>query len=1772
MEEKLAALELREFQIAARIERAKMEKCRLEEASSEDEAHEEEELMERRVDQWFEQQPTPAEAERPPSPPRPPARAITAPASVAEPPPRPRENHEYQSTRYVTMPILSDNQPRPAAPAHAQIDALAAQVASQVNARRAPHYITELPSYGGRAEEWLLFKATFEQTCDRFAPGENVARLRHSLRGPALEAITSLLITQSAPEEIMRALERRFGRPDALVMAEMEKLRTLPRVSDTPREVCVFANKLNNIVRTIEVLHKPHYLHSPEMLRAAVEKLPPLLRDKWYECAASDRSGRPELITLTEFLNHQADMRAPYAPPELETKPEAPRNPARQKKMERTFVTEDTKDECPMCARPHALPDCKRFIEADVEKRWEVTKKNKVCFRCLRSTHRRDSCRARVCGEAGCTLRHHRLLHYKRRELPIAPPPPQTEEIHASAIGTEIANAAQTRRRAYLKVAQVTLIGPKGSRDTYALLDEGSTVTIIDQQLADAVGLEGPTEVMKVQGVSGKVTTHADSKRVTAHIKGRYETETHEMNDARTFGDMNSFTQSVRPCDIENCTHLDDVKTQLLYDSATPTILVGQDNWELIVSREVRSGPRHQPVASRTHLGWVLHGCRTTTTYPMVFCGRLDAAPEEDKLEGLMRRHFELESLGVAPRRQASDPEERALSILKEKSRRLPDGHFETGMLWRDPSAPIRHTGYEDAKKRLVSLERKLDKNEDLKLQYSERIENLLTSGYAERAPAPPIGGRVWYLPHFAVVNPDKKKIRVVHDAAAKARGVSLNDMLLPGPDLLQSLPAVIMKFRQHRVAVTSDIKEMFMQVKVREEDRDALRFLWRGTRRDAAAPPEEYRMTSIIFGASSSPCSALYIKNRNAEENAHECPAAADAIVNNHYMDDYLHSFDTTEEAAHITTAVDRIHRRAGFELRGWTSNDEAAIRHFAPRLDSAHSDTVEIGGNDYEKTLGLLWYVKEDLLGFRVNQRRVHPDVLSGLREPTKREALSLIMSIFDPLGLISPITTPAKRIMQDTWKYKTGWDDPIPQALHDRWQSWLMGLRELHTLQIPRCYDKEPAAEYELHTFVDASEEAYAAVVYIRIQRADGSIQVSIAAAKSRVTPTKPISVPRLELQAALLGARLARSVQEGHNFDFARRTYWSDSRTALHWIRDEPRTYKTFVAHRLAEIEDLTKKDEWRWVPTAVNVADDSTRATPADMSPQHRWFTGPEFLRSDPEEWPREDKKEVPTTGEERAAVIALPVAANVAPLIDVDRFSKWNRLLRATARALQFIELCRQRHLSNAARRKRTKKIEGDDDWRKRPANNKAAKRPPPIVAAPREYIPLPARHLYAAEMLLVRTSQRDMSRATNKDSPLADLSVFTDPDGVLRLRGRIREANDVSFEAANPIILDGKHRYTRLYVQHTHERLHHGGVEIVVNELRQRVWMARIRPTVKEVLKSCPPCRLKRAKPAQPSTGDLPSARLAHHNRPFTFSGLDYFGPLEVTVGRRREKRYVALFTCMTSRAVHLEVVASLSADSAIHALRRMIARRGCPTELWSDNATCFRAADRELAEAWRALEDEASRRRINWRFLPPSAPFMAGVWERMVRTVKEALRVTLHEQRPSDETLATLLAEVEATVNSRPLTHVPVTPEDPPALTPNSILLGPDCHIPAPCAYEEDETAARTHWRRAQRLADIFWRRWVKEYMPLLQHRREPHATGAPPKIGDVVVICDSNLPRNTWPRGRVTRVYPGKDGEVRVVDVTTSSGRVLRRPTKKVIVLPTGSPAATAGECSR
>ena len=779
---------------------------------------------------------------------------------------------------------------------------------------------------------------------------------------------------------------------------------------------------------------------------------------------------------------------------------------------------------------------------------------------------------------------------------------------------------------------------------------------------------------------------------------------------------------------------------------------------------------------------------------------------------------------------------------------------------------------------------------------------------------------------------------------------------------------------------------------------------------------------------------------------------------------------------------------------------------------------------------------------------------------------------MSLFDPLGFASPVTIKAKQLLQEVWRRGTSWDDKIDKDLAGQWENWMNHLKNLSNVTIPRQYlHYSDAASIQLHVFTDASESAYSAVLFWRTVTPNGEVGLSLIIAKAKVAPLKLTSIPRLELQAAVMGARLAEKVIEEHERKPDCKVFWTDSKTALTWIRTGSRSYKPYVAHRLAAIEECTKVNEWRWVPTKMNVADDATRDVPIAFDKDHRWYKGPDFLYEAEDLWPSEMSTTIEEpSGEEKIHHVIDKKRPKLAEsLPDASQYSNWDRLRYVTARVLQFIQLCRT--TKQSVNHRRTKKnTEKDPSWK---TTGKPTKQQQSTVkkASPsknRKFLPVSAENLRLAEELLMRSSQEDAfademeglinKRPVNKESRLHQLSVEY-VNGAVRLRSRIQAIQDMTEDFKSPMVLDGNHPTVKLWIQAVHRQLHHAGVEATVNECRQQYWVLRVRPITRMILRRCLFCRMKTQVPPHPRTGDLPACRLAHHKRPFTFTGIDYFGPLSVTVGRARQKRYVAIFTCLTTRAIHLEIAGSLSADSAVMALRRMIARRGCPTEIWSDNGTNLKAADKELRQAIdEATAEEAAKRTISWRYIPPAAPFMGGAWERMVRSVKTALTATLHERHPTEEVLSTLLAEVEYTVNSRPLTHVSVSIEDPEALTPNHFLMGGPGRVPQPGTFTERDAVSRSSWRSAQRLADIFWARWLREYLPELQNRREPHGRGPAVQIDDLVQIVDANLPRNMWIRGRVIATYPGPDNVVRTVDIKTKGG-VLRRPVKKLVVLP-------------
>ncbi|KAL0831974.1 hypothetical protein ABMA28_001474 [Loxostege sticticalis] len=1535
-----------------------------------------------------------------------------------------------------------------------------------------------------------MLKRAFQDTSSKFTDAENLARLSHVLKGAAREAVSMLLVMATSPNDVLEALDRRFGRPEQIVLQEVNAVRALPKLGTEVKELHIFTTRVRNCVEVAKLVQHSDYLRSPELFGALLSKLSPLLRARWLDFAEThEDAGQARVELLSHFLNREVDLTMKFGGV-LETVSSSPSQQHRAHTVAASgssaiHINKQKSEKnchenvCLFCQHEHQLTNCQKCIALTVDDKWRFIKDNKICHRCLQKVpHNFRFCKRNKagCTIATCNLKHHTLLHndnfvrsaHVNEQTQSEPTTASNvKQVHGCTDAEQVHLAfndtpVDPTLRPLLKVVAVTVSGPAGSLNTFALLDDGSTATFIDADVASQIGAEGPEGQVHLDCVGG-LSKDSAVQFVDFEIKGRSSSQSFLIKHARSIKNLGLLTQSATRDSLRKHRHLADLVEVLCYDAATPTLIIGIDNWHLITASEVRKGTNSQPVAIRTPLGWVLFGFSSSRTKPVETTYHVSSYTQDDpqrELEALIKDQYRLDSIGIVKYEPRSADDQRALSILENTAQRLRSGRFQVGLLWKSDDLAVPDS-YPLAFSRFRSLELKMSKDPEYAKRYRLNIHDTLAKGYAEECTAPPQPTSVcWYLPHFGVINPNKPtKLRVVHDAAAKVKGVSLNSMLLPGPDLLQPLLGILMRFREGKIALTADIKEMFPQVKIRECDRDAQRFLWRD---EPKGPIKIYRMSSMIFGACSSPATAIYIVNKNASQFREEFPEAVHAITSDTYMDDYIGSLDTSvENAARLAAEIVEIYRRGGFEMRGWISNELGALSQLPKELLSDLSldeRCVDLGSleSTFTRTLGLIWRPFKDVIGFNFAPKD-HDHL-------TKRVVLAEVMRIYDPLGILAPIVVRGRILLSES-------DQVV-------WRDWLECHKSILGLRVPRCYNLDAFIDLELHVFCDASELAHAAVAYWRFTLSDGSTKLALIASKARVSPLKPASIPRLELQGALIATRLAAKICEVHRLKPSRRVFWCDSMTVLGWLRSDARNYKPFVAHRVGEILENTVLDEWHWVPTEHNVADDATRGKSTsifrnrDHIFQNSWVQG-----------------------------ICLSLNAP-------ERLSRPNNFASTTAPA----------------------PLDAED-----------------IIRAERHILGWSLLSAFGEELHCLT-----LGKPVPKKSRLAVLSPVL-KDGLLRLAGRTSAVTD-----RQPVILDGKEPAVRLLILRYHTKFAHANTETVINELRQEYWVIGLRNAVRSVVHKCQLCKLLKSPTLQPPMGDLPEARLAHHRRPFTFTGIDYFGPLTVTIGRRHEKRWVALFTCLVTRAVHLEIVASLSADSAVMCLKRFIARRGTPSELFSDNGTSFVGANRELKALYQAAVPQfAADQKITWRFIPPSAPFMGGAWERLIRSVKTALKVTLRERAPRKEVLSTLLAEAEAIVNSRPLTHISPEPEWPEALTPNHFLLGDSSGRVFPGENLTDaELVGRSGWRKALRLSDHFWRRWVTEYLPTLAPRRV-RGTDVAVKVGDPVLIGDGELPRGTWPRGVIAALYPGRDGVVRVVDVRTPGG-ILKRPLKKIVPL--------------
>ncbi|XP_059045790.1 uncharacterized protein LOC131841487 [Achroia grisella] len=643
------------------------------------------------------------------------------------------------------------------------------------------------------------------------------------------------------------------------------------------------------------------------------------------------------------------------------------------------------------------------------------------------------------------------------------------------------------------------------------------------------------------------------------------------------------------------------------FDQSGPIdMLIGADLfWDVILCEQTSLGS-NKPKLHNSVFGWLIGGPMKTCKHNEIHCNSVvvdKSSLKETDIDFQLSKFWELEEL--PQRRSLSATEVATEDHFLTHTLRLNTGRFSVKLPLRD-SPDCLGDSHGLAKKRFINLERRFRKNPSLKLEYVEFIREYEALGHLSESPVY-LPNPSYFLCHHAVfkMQSESTKIRVVFDGSApSSSGFSLNDLQMIGPNIQDSLFSILVRARQYKYLLTGDIEKMYRQVKVNPDDRNLQLILWR---EDESLPIKTMQLNTVTYGTAS----ASYLSTRCLWQIGEECTddVIKTIIQRDFYVDDLITGSNDKKQLYYIQNSVAKELSKGCFKLRKYKSNLPDVI-HSSSKFSQ---DNLTI--SETSSTLGLGWNPNNDTLHFPINVPLPNEII-------TKRFIMSNAFKIFDPLGILSPSIMQPKLILQKLWQLKVGWDQPVPEKIKAEWEEFTKGLSILSTLQIPRYVGCVTPTFIEIHTFSDASQVGYGACVYVKCIGVNGEVTINLLCSKSKVAPLKPTSIPRLELCAALLAARLSKTVTESIRYTPNRMLHWCDSSVVLGWLKGDPSRLKTFVANRIGEILELSQSSSWRYVPTAENPADLISRGVSASqLRNTDMWWKGPNFLLKDEDDWP-----------------------------------------------------------------------------------------------------------------------------------------------------------------------------------------------------------------------------------------------------------------------------------------------------------------------------------------------------------------------------------------------------------------------------------------------------------------------------------------------------------------------------------------------------------------------
>ncbi|GFV43261.1 DUF1758 domain-containing protein [Trichonephila clavipes] len=699
----------------------------------------------------------------------------------------------------------------------------------------------------------------------------------------------------------------------------------------------------------------------------------------------------------------------------------------------------------------------------NINNRWNFVKKSKLCFNCLRGNHNVSSCKFTTSCRA-CKQRHHTVLHQFQsspREIPVS----NSNQNLAATSDQNVVQPLATSQEQFCLAGQMNysnsillstaIVRVKNSQGQYvncrALIDGGSQTSLITESCSKNLNLPFYESENTILGLDNKVAAYA-TKRVELQLSPHFSQDIFAVN-ALVLKELtyNLPNFIVSKFDWPHINGLQLVDPSFYISRPVDMILGADVSFDLILYGKI-SGTKNQPSALNSKLGWLLSGKVPTACQSEKKVMSLINCHALLDLQNQIAKFWEVESIPDAS--NLSEEDQRVEKFYLDHTRRNRDGRFVVSLPFKNDNA--LGDSKVQAKRRFFSLEKRLQANPELRDRYVKFMQDYEHLGHMQLVPNSELSkpsSKCFYLPHFGVVREQSEttKLRVVFDASAKTdSNLSLNDILHTGPKLQNELFNILLKFRCHRIALTGDIEKMFRQILVNEDDVEFQRIFWREIPEESL---KEYRLLTVTYGTACAPYLSIRTIQQLAEEEIKKFPEASKVALEDFYVDDLITETNSKEDAKKLVSQVIELMKKGGFPIRKWASNESSMLESLPTELRSS-SGSLHIEEDHLMKILGIIWNSKEDT--FRIN---ISPP--NEVR-PTKRQLLSTIAKIYDPLGFLSPTTIQLKILMQDIWKENISWDDPVTDCIFESWTQFKNQMKHLAEIQIPRYLAEDATAK--------------------------------------------------------------------------------------------------------------------------------------------------------------------------------------------------------------------------------------------------------------------------------------------------------------------------------------------------------------------------------------------------------------------------------------------------------------------------------------------------------------------------------------------------------------------------------------------------------------------------------------------------------------------------------------------------------------------------------------